>query len=817
MSSLENKEKSPVLPDFDDEDGRLFFRVLSIRSLLFIFMDHLAFQSVPVSLEVYQPLSGLQYQLVMIIFQAKFMQLKGLQMQLSGTEKKKRIREAAIILLAILLIVLLTVVEIRLTQLSSSAPLSSNVVIFGMINIIILLVVLLVYLISRNVVKLLVESRSNPFATRLRTRLVISFVGLSLVPTMLLFFASASFISNSVQNWFNVQVETSLNESLEVAQTYYKASASNALFYSRHLSEVIKRDRLLNEDNLPRMREFIREKQKEYNLGIVEVFSSQREELVRASNPELPQGENTSANSEDIKQALAGRELTKVNSIGKADLIRGIVPIYSTYNNRDVVGVVVVNYYVHSSLVNKMQQISASYQEFRRLKVMRSPITTGYVLTLFLIASVIVFLAFWIGIYLANSMTRPIQELVEGTRAVAGGNLNVKINAEGTDEIGMLVRSFNLMTHDLASKQQAINASNEELTKINQEIEARRRYMEIVLKNVAAGVISVDKEGAVTTINKSAERLLKINTSQVMGRHFRDVLRDAHLDIVKESLADMAISRQDSVSRQITLDIRGDRRVLQMSLTILRDEAGDFLGSVLVLDDLTQMMKGQRMAAWREVARRIAHEIKNPLTPIQLSAQRLRKRYLERFNDEHDGTVFDECTAMISKSVDELKILVNEFSNFARMPAVQPVQNDLNALVKETLTLYQEAHRDVQFSFMADIDLPLVKIDRDQIKRVLINLLENAVAAMDGKGDVAIATSYDTELKMVSCSVADNGPGITPEVKARLFEPYFSTKKHGTGLGLAIANSVISDHNGYLRVRDNKPTGVCFVIELPAS
>jgi len=738
-------------------------------------------------------------------------------MQLSGQERKKRVREASIIVLAILLIVLLTGVEIRLTQLSSNAPLSSNVVIFGMINVIILLVVLLVYLISRNVVKLLVENRSNPLAKRLRTKLVISFVGLSLVPTMLLFFASASFITNSVQNWFNVQVETSLNESLEVAQTYYKTSASNALLFARRLSEVIQRERLLNDDSLPRLKSFVREKQKEYNLGIVEVFSSQREELIRASNPEVPRAENTSPNSEDIKQALAGKELTKVNSAGKADLIRGIVPIYSTYNDRDVVGVVVVNYYVPHSLVSKMQEISSSYQEFRRLKLLKSPITSGYLLTLFLIASVIVFLSFWIGIYLANSMTKPIQELVDGTRAVAEGDLDVRIDAEGDDEIGMLVRSFNRMAADLRAKQRALNSSNEELTRINHEIESRRRYMEIVLRNVAAGVISVDQVGAVTTINKSAERLLHIDTSAVLGKNFRDVLRDAHLDIVMESLRDMALTRQDSMTRQIGLEMRGERRVLQMNLTMLRDEQGEFLGSVLVLDDLTQMMKGQRMAAWREVARRIAHEIKNPLTPIQLSAQRLRKRFLERFSDDPEGLVFDECTAMISKSVDELKVLVNEFSNFARMPAVQPTSNDLNSLVRETLTLYQEAHRQVSFSFVPDEQLPPIKLDRDQIKRVLINLLENAVSAMDGKGSVTITTSYDTELRMVSCSIADTGPGIPAEMKARIFEPYISTKKHGTGLGLAIVASIISDHNGFIRVRDNRPQGACFVIELPAT
>jgi len=736
---------------------------------------------------------------------------------LSVEERKKRVRETAIIFLAFLLIVLLTGLEIRLTQLSSKAPLASNVIIFGMINVIVLLVVLLVYLISRNIVKLLVESRTSMLATRLRTKLVISFVGLSLVPTMLLFFASASFITNSVQNWFNVQVETSLNESLEVAQTYYKTSASNALFYAHRLSDVIKRDRLLNEANLVVMKSLIREKQKEYNLGIVEVFSSQREELVSASNPDVPLGDVTSPNSEDINQALSGRELTKVNSVGKADLIRGIVPIYSTYNNRDVVGVVVVNYYVPYSLVSKMREISSSYHEFKRLKVLKSPITTGYLLVLFLIASVIVFLAFWIGIYLANSMTKPIQELVDGTRAVADGDLDVRIDAEGADEIGMLVRSFNTMIHDLRTQRHTLNAANDELTLINLEIEARRRYMEIVLRNVAAGVISVDREGLITTINTSAERLLQIDGRRVLGRNFREVMRDAHLEIVRDALRDMALTRHDTISRQITLEMRGERHVLQMNLSMLRDEQSDFLGSVLVLDDLTQMVKGQRMAAWREVARRIAHEIKNPLTPIQLSAQRLRKRYLDRFSSEEDGKIFDECTSMISKSVDDLKILVNEFSNFARMPAVQTSESNLNDLVRETLTLYQEAHLNISFQFLLDSKLPLIMIDRDQIKRVLINLLENAVAALGNEGTVIISTMYDSELKLVSCSVADNGPGVTAEVKSRLFEPYFSTKKGGTGLGLAIVTSIVSDHNGFVRVRDNKPAGACFIIELPAA
>jgi two-component system nitrogen regulation sensor histidine kinase NtrY len=738
-----------------------------------------------------------------------------MDLKLTPYERKKRLREAVIIVLAVILILLLTRAEVHLTQLSADAPMGSNIAIFGVINIVVMLVILLVYLVCRNVVKLFVESRTNPFATRLRTKLVLSFVGLSLVPTMLLFLAAAGFINNTIHNWFNTQVETSLSESLEVAQTYYKNSASNSLYYGRQISSFIKSQKLLNEANLPMLKELIRQKQKEYNLGVVEVYSAQHEELVRSSNPDVPQSEFTNPASEDIKRGLVGEELTRVNQAGKADLIRGIVPVYSTWNQVDVVGVVVVNYYVPYSLVNKMKEISDSYHEFRQLKIMRNPIRTGYIATLFLITAVIVFFSYWMGVYLANSMTKPVQELVDATRAVADGNLDIRIESYSADEIGMLIQSFNRMTFDLHSKQQALNASNQELSRINQEIEQRRQYMEIVLRNVAAGVISVDKDGVVTTINKSAEHLLKINPGKLLGRNFRDVLREKHLEIVKEVVRDLMLSRQDTVSRQIFLDIQGARLALHLHLTMLRDEQGEVLGTVLVLDDMTQMMKAQRMAAWREVARRIAHEIKNPLTPIQLSAQRLRKRYLSRFSG--DEAVFDECTEMIIKSVDELKNLVNEFSNFARMPAIQPEPNDLNALIRETLTLYQEAHRGVAFLFQPDEHLPQIKIDRDQIKRVIINLLENAVAAMEEQGEVTISSRYDAELKMASFAVADNGPGITPEDKPRLFEPYFSTKKAGTGLGLAIVSSVVTDHSGFVRIKDNQPRGACFIVELPAA
>ncbi len=730
-------------------------------------------------------------------------------------EIKKRKRESLIIAVSLFFIVALTWAEIHLARLRAAVQMGNKIIIFGLINIIILLIILLGYLVIRNVTKLLLERRHNVVGAKLRTKLVLAFVGLSLVPTMLLFFVSAGFIDSSINNWFNKQVETSHEESMEVAQSYYKSSAANALYYGRQISSFIKEQKLLNEQNLPLLRELIKQKQAEYNLGVVEVYSAQREELVRAANNKLPLGEFTNPSSDDINLGLQGKELTKVNQAGKADLIRGIVPVRSNWDSKDVVGVVVVNYYVPYSLVSKMRDISASYHEYRQLKILKNPIITAYILTLFLITLVIILLAVWFGVYLAKSLTIPIQELASATRQIADGNLDIKLRETGFDEIGMLVSSFNKMTEDLKRHQQILNKTNEELIRSNLELEERRLYMETVLKNVTAGVISVNKEGVLTTVNKSAERLLNIRTGDVLGKHFREVLRPDQLDIVNGILRDIILGKQNSITKLVTIPTQETKLNLQMNLSLLKDENDEFIGTLVVFDDLTSLVKAQRMAAWREVARRIAHEIKNPLTPIQLSAQRLRKRYLSRFSE--DEKVFDECTGMIIKSVDEIKTLVDEFSNFARMPASQPTANNLNDVIREALTLYMEAHRKISFSFHPDEAIPLFPLDRDQIKRVLINLLDNAVAAIGTEGNIDIESRYDRDLQLASFVVADTGIGIPPEDRSRLFEPYFSTKKSGTGLGLAIVSSIISDHHGFIRVKDNKPKGTKFIVELPIS
>src|SRR6056297_1024613 len=727
---------------------------------------------------------------------------------------RRKSRDWVAILFALLLLLLIPQLEVHLVNLTSQLPISNSIIALAVINLNILLILLFLFLIFRNLFKLLLERRRGVPGAKLRSKLVGAFIALSLIPTLLLFFVSAGFIRNSIDNWFSTQVEMALDESLEVAQTYYRNSEANALYYADQLSQRIRRERLLNEENLPQLRVLIKEKQEEYNLGIVEVFSATHEELVRVANPKLPIFDITPATSDPVREGLQGIRFSQITTVGQADLIRGIVPVQSNWDPKDIVGVVVVNYYVPYSLIVKMKEIASSVEQYKTTRSIKGQIQQSYVIVLLLIALIIMFLATWFGFHLARGITVPIQELVSATTRVASGDLDIQLETTSTDEIGALVQAFNKMTGDLRYGRQEINATNLELKRSNLELDRRRNYMEIVLANVTAGVISIDRHGCLTTVNKSAENLLHMKADKVLGKDFREVIPNVYMPQIMALLKDLFYSERGTVRQHMTIPIGDEKYTLMINLTTLRDNDNNFMGTVVVFDDLTQLFKAQRMAAWREVARRIAHEIKNPLTPIQLSAQRLRRRYLDRFNAEDD--VFDEGTSMISKQVDELKNLVNEFSNFARMPATNPTLNNVNDIILECLTLYRQAHKDIQFDTHLETDLPNSKFDREQIKRGLINLLENAVSATPSRGSIIVSTSYNQEINIITLTVTDTGCGIPVQNKPRLFEPYFSTKKTGTGLGLAIVSTIVADHNGYIRVKDNEPHGTQFIIELPA-
>jgi two-component system, NtrC family, nitrogen regulation sensor histidine kinase NtrY len=434
----------------------------------------------------------------------------------------------------------------------------------------------------------------------------------------------------------------------------------------------------------------------------------------------------------------------------------------------------------------------------------------SYVLGLVLIGLAVVLLASWFGIYLARGITGPIKLLAEGTQAVAGGNLNLAIPQVGDDEIGHLVESFNRMTSDLRASRG--------------ELERRRRYTEALLRNVSAGVVGLDPEGRVSAINPCAARMLALRAADVLGRPYNECFHPVLVHALDEVLAGGARPRE--VRSSLKLDAGGTEVELMMTASPLGDEDGRIdttrdLGTVLFFEDVSQLAKVERMEAWREVARRIAHEIKNPLTPIQLSAERLRRQL--RVRSDGEARLLEECTHTIIGEVEDLKRLVNEFSGFARMPQINPMPGDLNLLVEETLNNFREAHPTTEFVAVLEPTLPKIAIDREALKRALVNLLDNAVAATAATNQngvrprIVVRTAVDSTSGVVMLEVADNGPGIDPRIRTRIFEPYFSTKKGGTGLGLAIVSSIVTDHHGFIRMRQNEPQGSRFILEFPVN
>ena len=717
--------------------------------------------------------------------------------ELSPDQRRRR-NELIIIGVITVVIVILTTLEMKIPQVAEQIPIANNIIVFSLININIILILLLIFLVIRNLVKLVFERKREVLGAKLRTKLVVAFITLTLVPTFLLFFVAVGFITNSVEHWFKAQVEQSLQGSLEVAQIYYRDFANNTVSSARQIGRHLTKQGILKrEPGLASLREILELKRQEYHLSALGLFFKGGEGFIRVEDPGL-KAISISPPKDLLEVGFSGKEISRTLPVGEGEMITGVAPVFHPSDRGEVIGVVAASHFMPKSLAGKMREISQAFVDYKQLKVLKKPIKFSYMMALLMVTLLIVFSAIWFGIRLARDITVPIKELAEATHRIAEGDLNFRIEMKDGDEIGRLVQSFNQMTGDL------------QVSRV--ELEQRKKYMEIVLKNVAAGVISIDDRGMITTINTSAEPMLKVKGEAVLGRRFSEVLEKEYVEGIEELLNELKSSQRDSIEKQLTVHVGGKSLSFLINLATLKDEEGGPLGFVAVFDDLTQLMKAQRVAAWREVARRIAHEIKNPLTPIQLSAQRLRKRYLGKL--EQDGTVFDECTRTIVKQVEELKGMVNEFTNFARMPASNPTLNRLNEIVQETLVLFKEAHKDVRFNFVPN-DLPILNLDRDQMKRVMINLIKNSLAAIDKGGEIKIQTSYDEKLQMVRLEVSDDGCGISEEDKGKLFEPYYSTKKSGTGLGLTIVNAIVADHNGYIRVRDNNPRGTIFLIELP--
>ena len=740
--------------------------------------------------------------------------IKSFMSGLSEEERKRRKREGIIIIVLVLVVAVLTFTETRLIQFGTDIPVSNTILMFILININLLLVILLIFLVFRNLVKLFYDRKQNVMGARLRTRLVVAFISLTLVPAIVLFVFAVGFISTSIKFWFNVPVDQALAHSLKVGKSIYKHLEDNNKFFLERAAYQINKQNLLRDYRRAELNRYIQIVQREFNLDAVEVYSTAGERLVYAVSQELESNPMTVIPVEVLQQEAPGKSNTVSLSrhTPTGELVSSITSLPFGVNRSEADALLAISLLLPSGLSSDLTAISRGYKEYHQIKILQEPIQVSYLISLTIVGLLVVFCAIWFGFYLAKSLTTPIMELARGLQKVAAGDLNYTIERLADDEIGELVSSFNKMTNDLRTGRNQIEASTTMLARQKDEIEARRLYMETVLDNISTGVISLNANGAITTINKSAEKMLSIPQVGILNRHYANVLSGRFLQLARECVERITKHGENTILFPMRLTISGQTRSFMMYLTALRQgKAHQYMGMVLVVDDLTELERAQRMAAWREVARRIAHEVKNPLTPISLSAQRLKRKFATVANDR----VFDECIRTILDYVDIIRNLVNEFSAYAKFPTAKPGPCDLLTLIRETTDLYAEEDGALRFTFNTPESAPPVNLDRGQIKQALINLIDNAIAAMKGAGEIIITVTYDDLAGLVRIEFADTGEGIPDEEKGNLFEPYFSTKKTGMGLGLAIVNSIITDHGGKISVHDHYPVGTRFVIELP--
>ena len=742
----------------------------------------------------------------------------------SSAPPRRRLRDNTKLLLAGIAVLIAALASL-LALASRSATLApdflTEVVLYALSATNLTILVALVFVLARNIVKLLVEKRrALPFAD-FRAKLVAVLLGMTLIPAVLVLLVGSELIRNSVDRWFNAPMDDVLSSANAIAGDYYQERqrlvGAQAVRLSKALGEID-----LASASASTVREIIEPDVLEERLALVEVYrveaagTSERPLLipiVDAGAPSLP-SEYARASADRlaaraVDEGVLAPVIERLPNGG--DLIRSAMPIRAAPEGPPQ-GVVIASDYVTSQFAGRARRMTQAYEDYQQLRVLKQPLA-GVYLSFFLMLTLMILVgATWMGLYLAKRITRPVQMLATAANEIGAGHLDHRVEPETRDEFGSLIEAFNRMAADLSASRRRLERSSVELERKHQDVEGRRRYVETILERIAAGVISVDTGGLIRTMNSAASRMLGLD-ARVSGLPVSVVFGTPELKPLGTLIDEASRSREDAPPQDVAI-VRGGRELhLAVMSTPLRREDGVSDGLVLVFDDVTPLIRAQKVAAWREVARRLAHEIKNPLTPIQLSAERMRRHFAAAPPSTRD--LVEECTTTIVGEVESLKGLVDEFSQFARMPSPRAVPTDINALLMEVLALNRGIFPNVELRPRFAETLPRISVDPEQIRRVIHNLIDNAIEAMERRGRIDIETHHSPADSLIRIVVADNGPGIPAAEREKLFLPYYSTKQRGSGLGLAIVRRIVAEHGGSIDVSDNVPRGTRFVVELP--
>ena len=694
----------------------------------------------------------------------------------------------------------------------SSASETLSLYVLSTINFLAFIVLLMVLV--RNVLKLRRERQERKLGSKFKTRLVAYFILLALLPVMFLFFATTGLINRSIDKWFSLPGDQMLSNALAIQSNYIKGEKDG------FLREASTYSRILSDSDPAKYEVRMQEIFDEQQLLAAELYASGGAAVFRRRSPEFNGApDNLSSSLEEARNRALNGETYKIDLAGnnQSDIFVVVSTPFLTDKKSGRGGALVLVKDLPDTLAVSVNNIKAMEPYYESLKGRRKWYKSTSLQTLALITLLVLFIAFWLALYIARSIADPVRQMAEATEQIKKGDLSYRADVVGDDELEALAKSFNEMMSEMSDNRRKLEQTNTSL-------DERRRYIETVLQSLSAGVISLDEHATVTMINHAALDLLKIEQAPEKGVALVALLPEEQREELRKMI--LRASRVSSVSREVHFMLSNHAKLdAAVTVTSLQDPHGQSRGTVIVLEDLSELIEAQRRAAWSEVARRMAHEIKNPLTPIRLSAERLAKNLIGDGNgardclNERQTSLISECTSMIGAEVATLQRMVDEFSNFARLPNARLELASINEVVENTLKLYDERLNGVRIESSLLAQSPVL-IDPEQIKRVIVNLIDNAAEALydlDGERCISVSTREIPQRDVVELTISDTGLGIAKEDRERIFGPYFSTRKRGTGLGLAIVSRIVAEHQGRIRVQENFPRGARFIIELPVS
>jgi len=732
--------------------------------------------------------------------------------------KKRRRRRALLWALGITVALLLAIIvsqQLWLWTVLRPDTASETLLLFALSTLNFVAFVVFFFIFVRNLLKLRRERQERQLGSKVKTRLLVYFISISFLPITAMAAFSYLFLNRSLEKWFYPFPEGLVQQASEAREE----TLSNQIKTLRQTASlaVMLLNRLPASERQATLDQLLQSSQ----LSGVEIATSDGQVVARSrANLTLSDSERLESLFDQARRAgpaigdqLAdGREFDVLAMRLNANETLIISPAKPSEND-----------------LNEL--ISGSERDYQELVKKQRRVRLLGLSTLGLMTLILLFVSSWVAIYLARGIATPIKALAEASNEVARGNLGYRVTTIADDELAMLANSFNQMTMQLEENRSRIEASATELRDTNLALRERRNYIETILQSLSTGVISIDESDRVTTLNTAAARMLGLPAKPEGSRKLNELMGTEDWTVVDRLLRRARRTRQAAEQTQLEGVGNGHGPLpVAMTATALRDRPGPGTGVVLVIEDLSELLAAQRVAAWSEVARRMAHEIKNPLTPIQLSAERIAKNYAnitsnggsngEATDKERVGDVIAECTATITREVAGLKAMVDEFSRFSRLPATRLQPADLNEVVRQAVALYEDRLDGVTIALELDANAPFALLDSEQIKRVFVNLIDNALDSLSGFASsdqklITITTRHDSPTSLLVAEVADSGQGIAPEDFKRLFQPYFSRRDSGTGLGLAIVQRIVLEHGGRIRAEKNQPRGARFIIELP--